>query len=95
MKLVGLLYSESLYGERLVAPVSLRRETIDGINFGHFGEVKCVRRAKSSIYWPGCDDNIRNIVANARLDKIVKSRIAFFPTRHPAYPFQMVSTEPF
>ncbi|XP_045023566.1 uncharacterized protein K02A2.6-like [Daphnia magna] len=53
-----------LYGERLVVPVSLRREVMDGIHFGHFGEVKCVRRAKSSVYWSGCDDQIRNMVAS-------------------------------
>lgn len=53
-----------LYGERLVVPVSLRREAMDGIHFDHFWEVKCVRRAKSSVYWPGCDDQIRNMVAS-------------------------------
>jgi hypothetical protein len=53
-----------LYGERLVVPVSLRREAMDGVHYGHFGEVKCVRRAKSSVYWPGCDDQIINMVAS-------------------------------
>lgn len=53
-----------LYGERLVVPVSLRRKVMTGIHDGHFGEVKCVLRARSAVYWPGCDDQIRNMVAS-------------------------------
>lgn len=53
-----------LNGSRLVVPVSLRQEVIAGIHDGHFGEVKCVLRAKSAVYWPGFDDQIRNMVAS-------------------------------
>lgn len=42
----------------------VQREDMDGVHYGHFKEVKCVRRAKSSVYWPGCDDQIRNILAS-------------------------------
>ena len=53
-----------LNGERLVVPLSLRQEVMAGIHDGHFGEVKCILRAKSAVYWPGCDDQIRNMVAS-------------------------------
>jgi hypothetical protein len=53
-----------LFGKLLVVPVSLRRETMEGVHFGNFCKVKSVRRAKSSVFWPGCDDHIRNMVAS-------------------------------
>ena len=56
-----------LYGERLVVPMSLRQEVMDGVHDCHFGEVKSVQRAKSAVYWPGCDDQIRNMVASCSI----------------------------
>jgi hypothetical protein len=53
-----------LYGSRLVVPVSLRPEVMEGIHDGHFGELKCILRAKLAVYWPGCDEQIRNMVAS-------------------------------
>lgn len=44
-----------LNGKRLVVPVSLRQEVMAGINDGHFGEDKCLLRAKSAVYWQGCE----------------------------------------
>jgi hypothetical protein len=35
-----------LFGKLLVVPVSLRRETMEGVHFGNFCKVKSVRRAK-------------------------------------------------
>jgi hypothetical protein len=50
-----------LYGSRLVVPVSLRIEVMEGIHDEQFGELKCILRAKSAVYWPGCDDQIPNM----------------------------------
>ena len=55
----GLLW----YGNRVVVPISLRREVMESVHDGHFGEVKSVLWARSSVYWPGCDDEIRNIAS--------------------------------
>ena len=38
-----------------------------GVHDGHFGKVKSVQRAKSAVYWPGCDDQIRNMVASCSI----------------------------
>ncbi|KAI9565072.1 putative uncharacterized protein K02A2.6-like [Daphnia sinensis] len=71
---------------------------MDGIHFGHFGEVKCVRRAKSSVYWPGCDDQIRNMVASCpscQENRHKNPALPLFPTRIPVHPFQKVSADIF
>lgn len=39
--------------DTMVVPVSLQAEVLRQIHHGHFGEVKSVQRAKSSVYWPG------------------------------------------
>ena len=56
---------------------------MDGIHFGHFGEVKSVRRAKSSIYWLGCDDQIRNMVASCSSCKENRHKNPALPFSHP------------
>ena len=90
----GLLLS----GERLVVPVSLRREVMDGIHDGHFGEVKCVLRARSAVYWPGCDDQIRNMVASCPTYQEHRHRDPAQPLRPvelPIHAFQRVSADLF
>lgn len=53
-----------LYGNRLAVQASLHQEVMANIHDGHFGEVKCILLAKSSVYWSGCDYHIRNMVAS-------------------------------
>ena len=87
-----------LYGERLVVPVSLRRDAMDGIHYGHFGEVKCIRRAKSSVYWPACDDQIRNLVASCNTcqeNRHKNPALPMLPSRIPVHPFQLVTADIF
>jgi hypothetical protein len=73
-------------------------EDMDGVHYGHFKEVKCVRRAKSSVYWPGCDDQIRNILAscaNFQENRHKNSASPLYPARIPDHRFQLVSTDIF
>ena len=84
-----------LYGSRLIVPMSLRRETTDGIHDGHFGESKSVLRAKSAVYWPGWEDQVKNMVASCALCQENKNRnpkLPLFPVRVPDYAFQLMST---
>ena len=52
-----------LCGSRLVVPISLRRKNHGGYT-RHFGETKSVLRAKSAVYWPGWEDQVKNMVAS-------------------------------
>lgn len=87
-----------LYGERLVVPESLRREAMDGIHYGNFGEVKCVRWAKSSVYWRGYDDQIRNMVASCgtcQENRHKNPALPLYPARIPDHSFQLVLVDIF
>ena len=37
------------------------------IQDGHFGESKCIKGARSSVYWSGCAEQIRNLVAGSSI----------------------------
>jgi hypothetical protein len=71
---------------------------MDGIHFGHFVIVKFVRRAKFSVYWPGSDDQIRNMVASClscQENRRKNPALLLFPIRLPINPFRMVSADIF
>lgn len=87
-----------LNGERLVVPMSLRQEVMAGIHDGHFGEVKSILRARSAVYWPGCDDQIKNMVASCPVCQENRQRNPsppLYPVKLPVHPFQMVSGDLF
>ncbi|XP_045036658.1 uncharacterized protein K02A2.6 [Daphnia magna] len=87
-----------LCGSRLVVPMSLRRETMEGIHDGHFGETKSVLRTKSAVYWPGWEDQVKNMVASCSVCQENRGRnpkLPLHPVRLPDYAFQLVSADLF
>jgi hypothetical protein len=87
-----------LNGSRLVVPISLRQEVLAGIHDGHFGEVMCILRAKSAVYWPGCDEQICNMVASCLTCQTHRNRNPvqpFRPVPLPVHAFQWVSADIF
>ena len=51
-----------LKGERVVIPESLRQEFLAKIHEGHQGITRCQQRAKSTVFWPGINDEIKRMV---------------------------------
>ena len=49
-------------GTRIVIPKSLQNEYLRCLHTGHLGISKCRARAKSTVYWPGIDKDITNII---------------------------------
>ena len=49
-------------GIRIVIPKSLQGEYLKCLHIGHFGISKCRARAKSTVYWPGINKYITNLV---------------------------------
>ena len=78
--------------------MALRREVMEGVHDGHFGEIKSVLRARSAVYWPGCDDQIRNMVASCstcQQNRHKNPSQPIYPVKLPVYPFQMLSADHF
>ena len=51
-----------LKGEKVVVPQSLRDDYMKRIHDGHQGITRCQQRARSSIYWPGINEDIKDTV---------------------------------
>ena len=49
-------------GSRIIIPEKSRQRVLASIHEGHQGEVKCLLRAKESVYWPGLYKEIEQIV---------------------------------
>ena len=85
-----------LRGHQVVVPVPLQSEILKQFHDGHFGESKCLKRAKSVAYWPGYVKVIRNLVAGCR---ICQERChqnphqQYYPVEVPDHPFQRVVTD--
>ena len=53
-----------LKGERIIVPSSMRKEMKDLLHTGHVGIERCKRRARESIYWPGLNGELKDLVSN-------------------------------
>lgn len=56
----GIVYR----GMRLVVPPSLRKAMLQYIHRSHYGIVKCRSRAKETLYWPGMNAEIEDLVTD-------------------------------
>lgn len=55
----GLIFK----GERVIIPISLRRDMKEKIHSPHLGMEGCLRRARESIFWPGMASEIKQFIA--------------------------------
>ncbi|KAK3880187.1 hypothetical protein Pcinc_015318 [Petrolisthes cinctipes] len=76
-----------VYGPRLLIPLSLRRETLERLHDGHQGMERTKRRARQTIYLPGIDRDIENIVSGC-------SRCRPLLPSHPNEPLWQDSNRP-
>jgi hypothetical protein len=90
----GVVYK----GEQVVVPTCLRRSAIQNVHEGHFGIVKCIQRAKTSMYWPGYIQDITDCVESCSKCQENRNQNPATMLQHhevPEYPFQVVATDIF
>ena len=90
-----------LKGMWIVIPEKIREDILKQIHEGHLGFNKCQMRAKETIYWPGLNDQLENLILNCQLClKYSKSKNKSTPPTAlghevPAVPWSKVATDIF
>ena len=59
-------------GMRIVIPWSLQEQYLKCLQTGHYGVSKCRARAKSTVYWPGIDKDITNLIGHCDICRQVQ-----------------------
>ncbi|XP_062590681.1 uncharacterized protein K02A2.6-like [Saccostrea cucullata] len=84
-------------GNRLVIPTVLRAEMLQRIHEGHQGILKCRERVRNSVWWPGINREIEDLVKSCSV--CVKNRHdqaePLRPTKFPDRPWEMLGTDLF
>ena len=90
-----------LKGMHIVIPDKMREDILKQIHEGHLGLNKCQMRAKETVYWPGLNDQLENLILNCQLClKYSKSKNKSTPHialghEVPAVPWSKVATDIF
>ena len=90
-----------LKGTHIVIPEEMREGILKQIHEGHLGFNKCQMRAKETVYWPGLNDQLENLILNCQLClKYSKSKNKSTPPTAlghevPAVPWSKVATDIF
>ena len=77
-----------IYGNRIVVPLTLRKETLQKLHQGHQGIQRCRLHARYSVWWPGLFQEINDLVQ--RCPVCVKT---FTPKREPLLPTKLPGKE--
>ena len=56
-----------LKGNRIVVPNKQQKTILNQIHQGHLGLQKCKLHAMQSVYWPGINDQLKQLVLNCQL----------------------------
>ena len=87
-----------LKGQRLVVPVSLRREVLRDLHASHQGVERTRRRARQTVYWPGIDEDIVTLVKNCQQcqeHQASQTKEPILSEPVPSLPFQNASADLF
>ena len=53
-----------LYRDRIIIPNGLRKDILNKIHQGHLGIDRCKKRARQSVFWPGLNNQIEQLIIN-------------------------------
>ena len=90
-----------LKGTRIMIPDKMREDILKQIHEGHLGLNKCQMRAKETVYWPGLNDQLENLILNCQLClKYSKAKNKSMPPTAlghevPTVPWSKVATDIF
>ncbi len=73
---VSYVYNNGLLlkGQRIIIPISLRSSMKVILHQGHNGIERCKNRARQSIFWPGINSEIEDLVSNCSVCQTYRNR---------------------
>ena len=83
-------------GPRLVIPAKMRRETLMNLHESHQGSVPTKQRARLTMYWPGIDNDIDNVITACRKCQDMlpsNNKEPLIPKPKPERPFQEIAAD--
>ncbi|XP_011664712.2 uncharacterized protein K02A2.6-like [Strongylocentrotus purpuratus] len=90
----GLIFK----GERVIIPISLRKEMKEKIHSSHLGMEGCLRRARESIFWPGMASEIKQFIATCdvcRSYEVKQQKEPLMAHDLPQRPWEKIGTDLF
>ena len=86
-----------LYGNRIVVPKPMQRETLQKLHEGHQGIQQCSLRASTSVWWPGLSQHLNNLVEKCPecAKQATPRSEPLLSTKLPDFPWQRVGTDLF
>lgn len=86
-----------LYGSRIVSPALLKAGTLSKLHEGYLGIIKCRKRAKQSVWWPGLNRKLTKMIENCLTCACERTnfREALLPTKFPSRPWSIVGADLF
>ena len=94
---MGLVFK----GTRIIIPNKKRKDILKSIHEGHLGLNKCKMRAKETMYWPGMNEQLEQLILNCQLCiKYSRSKDKNMPNTAlsheiPSVPWSKVTTDIF
>ena len=85
-----------LFRDRITVPTTMRRDILEKLHDGHQGIVKCMERARISVWWPGINAQIKELVANCefcQVNKRSQGKEPLKPTELPGGPWQKIAAD--
>ena len=85
-----------VYGCRLLIPSSMRQQALANLHESHQGTVRTKERARLSIYWPGIDNDIDNVIRSCKIcqDQLPSnSKKPIMSKPKPSRPFQEIAMD--
>ena len=83
-------------GHRLVIPRALRKSVLQSLHAAHQGEVRTKRRARQTVYWPGVDQDVSNVVKSCQtcqLHQPAQQKEPIVQEQTPSRVFEAVSAD--
>ena len=86
-----------LFNERIVIPAAMQSDVMKTLHEGHQGVERCRMRARASVWWPGVNKQVAEMVQNcSQCAKVARQRKEpLITTPLPDYPWKEIGTDMF